>query len=497
MSSNATGVPFRGDAMRILPSSMLGVVLVATATAASLFSAHSQRASITAVAAGAICAALMIVPRFWLAAALVLMIPFHQLISALLAGQSANAGKIGAPWELLILIGIFRVVNNPDRDRIVAGNRWVLFWSGFLLLAYSVAFLRSPGIPALYGLNLGIRLLGVLVFFMFLRLDREHIATLLRLMVWGVGMLAAYGVIQYFWDYDRLLPFLYSNAKYGLYSEGDRRLYSYSFNAFEPAYTAVIAILILLSRSLRCSLPKVLCWVALFLACLTLTYTRSGYVALLAGIASLCMMDRTQLRRAAALAIPALCLGTGFLLFSSQSAEGSSFGRRLQSIISQSDPSSVAHKDSLAKAVRDISLNPSGVGFNTSGIIVARFVGADAAEYTENWVLQAGVQAGVLAVFAYVGLTLTILWSLFHVQCRDAHDAALMMAAASIFVAMSIASLLIQVWDCETTCVYTWAIVGMALASSTSADDDKSRDANRTQTLHAPRFLNTRMQPQL
>jgi hypothetical protein len=464
MSLNVRVFPSRSSVMNIPLSGAAAAVFLVAAVAAVLISTQSVEAALAAVAVGAFCVCLMIVPTFWMAVVLVVLIPFQTLISELLGRYGSNARQVFAAWKVvLLLIGIFRVLrNNPNRRQIMVANRWVLSWSGLLILAYCVAFLRAPSIPAVFSLDFETRFLCVMWFFMFLHLDEKRKATLLRVMLWSIGLLAIYGIIQYFWDYDRLLPFVNSPDAFDY---GQRRLYSYSLTALEPAYAAVIAILILFSGVLRNGLRAALSWIAILVPCLLLTYTRSAYLGLLAGVIALCIIDHTKLRRIAAVGLVAICLICGSFLFGGDATSRSSLGQRLQSIVSQNDESSLVHKERMRTAVQVISANPFGVGLGKYGTVEAKFVGVEDAQYTENWVLQVAVGAGVVAAFAFVGLTATLLWSLLRRQCSEAHNATLVAAAVSILTAMTIAGVMIPVWDFQIPVVYTWALVGMAIAT--------------------------------
>jgi hypothetical protein len=177
------------------------------------------------------------------------------------------------------------------------------------------------------------------------------------------------------------------------------------------------------------------------------------------------MIDRTKLRGIAVGVVVATCLICGVFLFGGDAAGRSTLGQRVQSIVSQNDESSLEHKKRMQNALQVISAHPFGIGLGRYGPLAARFPGVDKAQYTENWALQVAVGAGVIAAFAFVGLTTTILGSLFRRRCREDHNAALVTAAVSIFVAMTLASIMIPVWFGEIPAVYAWALVGMALAT--------------------------------
>ncbi len=461
MSVNPTGAIARPL------SAILPAILIAFGVTAVLMFTSSVAAGLTAMAGMLFCAFLITAPPFWLALLLIVLIPFQSLITQLLGGFDSSARQWFAMWkEVLLAIGIFRLLwQNPNRKEIIASNRWVLIWSGLLMLVYCATILRLPSVPAIFSLVLETRFLGVMLFFMFLDLDGKRIVTLLRAMVWSVGLIALYGLIQYAWDYERLLPLAYHVPD--LYADGNRRLYSYTLSVFDPAYGAVIAILVLFSGAGRTALRVALPWFALLVPCLLLTYARSAYLALLFGIVTVCVVDRVHVRRHAAVLYVGLCLISGALLFGGASVLNSSLGQRLHSIVSQTDDSSATHKERMKKALQVTATNPFGIGLGKYGNVQARFAGGvDEAEYTENWVLQVAVQTGVIGAFAYLGLTGAILVSLLRTRhLRNKDTSILTVSAGAVFVATTVAGVMIPVWDFLLPAVYAWALVGMALAA--------------------------------
>jgi O-antigen ligase len=446
------------------------LLLVTVVTAIMLLTSNIEVALVT-VAAGAFCAFLFCVflltaPPFWLALLLIVLIPFHSLITHLLGGYESSTRQLLALWkEVLLGIGVFRVLrHNPNRKQIIASNRWVLVCSGLLMLMYLITFVRAPTLPGIFSLDLETRFLGVLLFFMFLDLDEKRKATLLRLMVWSVGLVALYGVVQYVWDYERLLPL--ADYAPNMVADDSRRLYSYSLNPFDPAFGAVIAILVLFSGAGRSALRGALLWFALLIPCLLLTYTRSAYLGLLAGIATVCAIDRDHVKRHAVMIYVTVCLICAALLFGGQSVYKSSLAQRVQSIVSQTDDSSKVHKQRLWKAVQVISTNPFGIGLGKYGTVQSRFVGgSEEADWVENQVLQVAVQTGVIGALAYLALTVAILVSILRKRHGGNKDVRVLRAAAGgVFVAMIVVGVMVQVWDDLLPAVYAWAIVGMALA---------------------------------
>lgn len=447
-------------AMAISLSGILAVILLVCI---------NEKLALIAVAGGIFCAFLMTAPPFWLALLLIVLIPFEGLITALLGGFDSSARQWFAMWkEVLLGIGLLRVLwDNPNRKRIIASNLWVLGWTVVLMLVYCVTLLRLPSVPAIFSLDIETRFLGVMLFFMFLDLDGKHIAIILHAMVWSVGLIALYGLVQYAWDYERLLPLVYHSPNF--YADGTRRLYSYSLTVFDPAFGAVIAILVLFAGAGRRALRVALTWFALLVPCLLLTYVRSAYIGLLFGIVTVCIVDRAHVRRNAVIVGTATCLICGVLLFGGASVLNSSLGQRLGSIVSQTDDSSMAHKESMKKAAQVISTNPLGIGLGKYGIVQARFAGGvDEAEFAEDWLLQVAVQTGVIGAFAYLGLTGAILVSLLRMRHSRNKDARLLrVSAGAVFVAMTVVGVMMPVWDEVLTAVYAWALVGMALAAAT------------------------------
>ncbi len=451
-----------------------------TIVSAVLLLSKNEALAMAAFAAFVFVVVLITIPPFWLALLLVALIPFENLITALLGGFDSSARQLFAMWkEVLLAIGIFRVVwHNPNRRQVIASNRWVLIWSGLLVLVYCATFLRLLSVPAIFSLDLETRFLGVMLFFMFLDLGRKQIAILLRTMVGSVLLIAAYGLIQYAWDYERLLPFMYHLPD--LYADGTRRLYSYSLSIFDCAYGSMITVLILFAGAGRIKLRVALPLFALVVPCLLLTYVRSAYVALLVGMVTICVVDRIHARRHVLIGRFALLLGCSVLPFTGGPALKSSLGQRLQSIVTQNDDSSIAHKDRMEKALKLLASEPFGIGLGKYGIVQARFAGGvDEADFTENWVLQVGVETGVIGAFAYLGLTGAILLSLQRKGSwwtKDEHP--LRVSAQAVFAAMTVAGLMIPVWDNLLTSVYAWALVGVALAARCASVPRNERNSS-------------------
>ncbi len=467
MSSNTNVSPIRGSGINIPLPYIAATILATAGMAALLIGAQSLGVALAVVSAAIACAFLIRAPLFWLAGLLVLLIPFQALITQALGGFGSNARQLFAVWkEVLLLVGIFRLLyNNPNRNEVLRTNRWVLICSGVLIAVYVVTFFRTPSMPAIFSLDLEMRFLAMMLFFMLLRLDGRHAAILVRLMLWSVGLLAVYGLIQYFWDYERLLPLVYNLPD--LLADGHRRLYSYSLSALEAAYAAMIAILILFSGATRSTLRVALWWTAILVPCLLLTYTRSAYLGLIVGVGVLCILKRPPLKHILGVGVIASCCVCGVVQFYGNVTSKSSLGQRLESIFSQDDQSSLAHKERMQSAVRVVAADPLGIGLGKYGTVQARFSGGvSEAAYTENWILEVAVETGVIGAFAYVALTAAVLVSLV-LRIRGKIACPKMLTAAiAVFVAMTIAGIMIPVWDTLLPTVYTWALVGMALNPS-------------------------------
>jgi hypothetical protein len=457
--------------LRVMTAPLNGGALVVLSLGATLATillfTKSEELALVAIAVFAFCTFLIVAPPFWLAILLVVLIPFEGLITALLGDFNSSARQWFSIWkEVLLAIGIFRVCwRNPRCRQIIASNRWILSWTGLSVAVYCATLLRLPSVPAIFSLDLETRFLGVMLFFMFLDLDGRRIAFVLRAMVLSVCAIAAYGLIQYAWDYERLLPYMFHVGD--LYASGTRRLYSYALSIFDSAYGSVIAIVILFAGAGRITSRFVLPLFALLVPCLLLTYVRSAYIGLLFGIVTVCIIDRVHIRRHASILGISLSVSCMALVVAGSSELKSNLRQRFESIGSQTDDSSTVHKESLKKAVKEISANPFGLGLGMSGWTEAKVTGElDEDDVTEDWLLQTGVQTGVLGAVVWLGLTGAILLSLLrpgHYWDKDAH--LLRVSAAAAFVAMTVASVMIPLWVGLVTSVYAWALVGMALAT--------------------------------
>ena len=254
-----------------------GVFSACALMAAALLLVKSSAVSLAVFAAGCFLAFLVVAPPFWLALLLVACIPFNSLVTQLLGGFESTARQWFTLWkEALIAAGILRALwDNPSRKRIASSNRWVLISGALLLLVYAFSFLASPSVPGIFAIALETRFIGVMAFFMFLELNREQMAALVGVMLWSIGLVAFYGLIQYAWDYERLFPLVYNVPD--LFAGDTPRLYSYALGALEPGFDAVIGILIVITGAARSRLLSSGLWLALLIPCLLLTYTRSAF----------------------------------------------------------------------------------------------------------------------------------------------------------------------------------------------------------------------------
>ena len=148
----------------------------------------------------------------------------------------------------------------------------------------------------------------------------------------------------------------------------------------------------------------------------------------------------------------------------------SNFAKRLATIVSQEDVSSMVHKERMEAAVNIIARNPWGVGLGKFGAIQLRFEGQDRAEHSENWVLHVGAQTGLMGALICICLHFVILVSLIRRQAFDfTNNNYLGISAIGVFVAMTVAGIFTPIWSSTLVVFYAWALIGMALRPSCHA----------------------------
>ncbi|HUP03473.1 MAG TPA: O-antigen ligase family protein [Bryobacteraceae bacterium] len=442
-----------------------GVLAASALAAAAALLVKSATASLAILAAGAFGAFLIAAPTYWLALLLVGFIPFHTLITQYLGGFESSSRQWFAVWkEALLAVGTLRAIwDHPNRRAILHGNRWVLGWSTAFLLIYAVTLLRYPGLPAIFAISLETKFIAVMVFFLFLNLDAQQAGQLLRLIVWSAGLISVYGLIQYFWDYDRLLPLVYSLPDLNI--GGAPRLYSYLLNPLEPAFDAAIGILILFTGAGRFRLRAALPWLALLAPCLLLTYTRSALIGLAPAILIVCIAGRERILRYSLIATGGLLLACGIALFGGNSIGHSTLAQRLQSIVTRNDDSSYVHKERMDRAMDTIRKSPWGVGLGGYGTVQARFSSAADADYAEDCLLQVTVETGLIGGLVYLGLTVAVLLTLALRLRQSSGEVRLVcLCVFGVFVALTIAGAMLPIWEELSTLVFTWALVGISLS---------------------------------
>jgi O-antigen ligase len=447
-----------------------GAASIAAAAAALLLVFKGVALSLAVFAAGLFAAFLFAAPTCWLAMLLVVFIPFNTLISQWLGGFESGSRQWFTLWkEALLAVGIVRAFwSNPRRAQIIAANRLALIFGGLLVFVYAATLLRAPSVAGVYAFSLDTKFIAVMAFFLFLDLDAKQTARLLRAMVWSVGLVALYGLIQCLWDYERLLPLVYNTLD--VFAGDTPRLYSYALTALEPAFESVIAILILFTGASGMSWRKSLPLLALLIPCLLLTFTRSAYLGLPCGMIAVCLIDGSRSKRYAAVAIAAAGIVSGTFLFGSSWVMKSGVIQRFESIVSQSDLSSEIHKERMKRTIEVISQHPLGVGLGEYGTVQARFGGGYyEAEYAENATLQVAVETGVIGGIVYVAWNAVVFLALLRTRRSASDDTRRLGACAlGVFVALTLAGILLPVWEALVPVVYAWGLAGCVLSRASA-----------------------------
>lgn len=189
-----------------------------------------------------------------------------------------------------------------------------------------------------------------------------------------------------------------------------------------------------------------------------LTQTRSAIIAMI--VATLLAFrpreGRAGVGRARFAAVVALLVVVAVPL-----AVSSGLSERVGATAAGQEQGSQSHVNSLHEAISTVAAHPLGTGLGTSGSTALRYEVANTT-ITENFYLQVGVEAGVMALVLFTAVTVVVVRRLGRVANRsteaDVH------AIHGALVGLAIAALFLHVWQELAVSWTVWGLAGVALA---------------------------------
>lgn len=199
-------------------------------------------------------------------------------------------------------------------------------------------------------------------------------------------------------------------------------------------------------------------------AALLLTQTRA---ALLGGLAVIFLASRPAAGRSSKRRVQFTFFLAAGLIIALPAAATTGLSERVRTTGSGEEQSSIDHVSSFWNGVDEIRAKPLGHGLGTSAGVGQRF-DAQRATITENNYLQVGIETGVIAMAAFVALTLALIRRLNR-AVRTVADVGVS-AARSASIGLALGAFLLHTWNDVAVAWVFWGVAGACLGIAEVAE---------------------------
>ncbi len=426
----------------------------------------------------------------WTMAGMLALLPFHAFLTVWLSSAAGHYTAVRLWKELLLLLltagGIYLLVSSwrrreEGRMRLLV---WLVFGYGLVLVLSGLAALQGGAVTPkafAYGLLLDGRflLLFLVAYLVTLRSDvlLKHWRTILLV---PASIVTIIGLLQYFvLPPDVLKHFGYGPETIPALSTIDnketyQRIQS-TLRGANPlgAYLVLVltAVAALLLRTRRIDW-RYLALAAASFAVLVLTFSRSAWIGLVASftvLAWFALKSRMTWRLLAVAGTVFLLAFTGitYLLRDNDTFQNAFFhtDEHSQSAVS----SNAGRLYALQTGLRDVIREPLGRGTGTAGP-ASFYNSGQQTRLAENYFLQLGQEAGLLAVGLFAAINLLVARRLW---LRKDPLARTLLAS---LVGITLINMLSHAWTDDTLCYIWWGLAGAALAAGTGKKQDEAAD---------------------
>lgn len=442
MTTQAAAGPTPG--LRITPR-WIAAILLALAGLAVL--AYFQPPLAGLLALVALATALAWLRPFWVFAALLALLPFHDQALRVVTWQLEwpdSRITLLSLWKegiIVLLAGVLLLQHlsgrRPVRARAYRFDLWLVALA--LLSAAYILVAATTGI-GVFGFRNYFEPLAIFFIARLMPFSRRELTHLLTLLAATAAVVALFGIYQaLFIDFPTMvsmgyldefgnLPFAFKTAL----QDGQPRPRAISTVTGPNQLAIYLNLFILLTGyallRLRRRAPGRQLLLGLLLAiygaCLLLTYSRGGLLALvvsLLGTAAIVVYER-GIRRTWRELVHNRWLQAGFLMALILAAAGlvvSGFARRIWRGVTGQDPAALGHLTSLNDALDFVVGNPLGVGMGMAGPRALRFWEDAQILHTESTYFQFGMEAGLLGMALLLLLLLSLVATLWRMRQRQ------------------------------------------------------------------------------
>ncbi len=415
----------------------------------------------------------------WLVVITLILLPFHAFLTVWLSSLIGHYTLLRLWKEFLlipILIGAIYILINDKGLRQKIINSWLVrlmtVYASLLLLLAFIPWARHDVTPKAmwYGLLVDLRFLVFFVVVLILAAkSRLLFKNWPKILFVPAILVAAFAILQYLiLPYDFLKHFGYSDSTIAPYETINRNIQHIrvisTLRGANPLGAYLIlpisALTVLLIKNKPRRFKGIFLAAGLLMA-LIFSFSRSAWIGTVLSVA---MISWLSLRSAHARKVVIWVLATiviasaalAMILRNNSAFENIVFHTERNSKVAIS--SNEQHASAFKSAISDIIHQPLGVGVGTAGP-QSVYNGSGNARIAENYFLQIGQEAGVIAMLLFIVICVMVGKKLYE---RRTDPLALALFAS--LIGITFVNLLSHAWADDTLAYIWWGLAGVALA---------------------------------
>lgn len=406
-------------------------------------------------------------------AVLLLLLPFHTGVFQVMRVElnlSPTISLILQSWKEVLLFSLLGwvILKILSTQKIIGKHLWMVLLVGMFILIGIISVRLSPSLlEGLYGFRGTFEPYIVLILALMLPLDFNWCKRVIPLLFIVASMVSAFAIFQvlflgfqYAWKYysqGGVLP-----SSFGFMGGSIQRAIGTFSSPNQLSLYLVFLIILILNLVLRQpeSVPGRIVLIGLYITALVFTVSRSGWLALVAGLGFSFMIWRRKLRVvliASFLAILALVML--YVLDLDNFIMNTLAGREI---------SANYHMSILIDNFKIVLANPFGVGLGRVGARTFRFANpsGDGVYFaTESYLMQTAMELGIPGLLLFLSIVASSGMVIYHniFRLSDDWSRAVTVSALASLIAAFVHSLLIPGLQDVVVSSYLWFFVGLGM----------------------------------
>ncbi len=428
-----------------------------------------------------------------IAAAVVILIPFHAFLTVWLADGFGGYTALRLWKEYLLALlfagGLYLLwVDRSENDAVRKNPLFLLIlaYGALLLVSGAVAVARETVSPLAYAYGLlqnGRFLVFFVAVWLAVRYGGNTLSRWKHFVLWPAAVVVIFALLQYFvFPINLLERFGYGPETIPAVStiddkEAYQRVQS-TLRGANPLGAYLVVIISVLAVSVASRWRRTSRWhvalLALSFVALALTFSRSAWIGVLAALGCIIWLavQKNFSKRliAGVLAGFVIAFGTSVYLLRDNDTFQNAFFHTDEN--SQSEISSNTGRfNALSQGVRDIANEPLGRGTGTAGPASFYNTGKQP-RIAENYYMQIGQEVGWLGIGLFVAINVYVGKLLWRARQND-----LAMALLASLIGLTLVNMLSHAWADDTLAYLWWGLAGIMAAYPVADHKRQTRKA--------------------